>query len=115
MSYPKSLDDWSDEIHRWAVSKGWWESPRNKGELIALVHSEASEALEEWRMGRIDTWEHVDELGVTKPEGFYIELADVVIRVMDIFAADGESLETAIRRKMQYNETRAYRHGGKLA
>ena len=59
----------------------------------------------------MDTYEDADG----KPHGFYSELADCVIRIMDTFAANGQSLEREIRRKMAYNEKRAYRHGGKLA
>ena len=35
--------------HSVAKSKGWWETERNDGELIALMHSELSEALEAMR------------------------------------------------------------------
>ena len=41
-----ALNDCSEIIHEWAVKKGWWDNPRNKGELIALMHSELSECLE---------------------------------------------------------------------
>jgi NTP pyrophosphatase (non-canonical NTP hydrolase) len=43
------------------------------------------------------------------------ELADVCIRVFDVAATLGIDLERAIEAKMAYNETRPYRHGGKLA
>lgn len=35
-----------DDIHQTAKSKGWWDTPRSFGEVVALVHSELSEALE---------------------------------------------------------------------
>jgi NTP pyrophosphatase (non-canonical NTP hydrolase) len=44
-----------------------------------------------------------------------IELADVVIRVLDVAGRYGMDMEKAIKIKMAYNETRPYRHGGKLA
>lgn len=99
------------EIHEWAVAKGWWQNRnRNMGELLALVHSEVSEALEEWREGKIATYFEGEK---KKPCGLYSELADVVIRVMDIFVAGKQDLEYEIATKMAYNHGREYRHGGK--
>lgn len=89
------------EAHQTAIDKGWWEQDRNNYELIALMHSELSEALESLRKG--DN-EHVVE-----------ELADVLIRVFDMCAARGWDLEAAVLKKMAFNKTRPYRHGGKLA
>ena len=48
-----------------------------------------------------------------KPEGVPIELADVVIRVFDLAEWLGIDLVSAIQEKMNYNESREYRHGGK--
>ena len=64
-----------------AVAKGWHEEPRSLGEAIALFHSEVSEALECWRdpIHKLDEIWHVDG----KPEGFVIELADLLIRIAD--------------------------------
>jgi len=48
-----------------------------------------------------------------KPEGFGIELADVVIRVCTIAQHFGIDLQQCIEMKHAYNKTRPYRHGGK--
>ena len=98
--------------HAIAVSKGWWEEDRNIGELLALVHSEVSEALEEWRGG--------EDLAVIrmegdKPVGFAVELADTLIRICDLAESAGIDLNAALKIKMAYNATRPWRHGGKLA
>lgn len=108
----KSVNDLVAEAHKNAVSKGWWEEDRSFAECIALVHSEASEALEFFREGR-----GVAELfytGGVKPDGIPAELADIVIRVFDICGKFGVDLEQAIVEKMGYNTTRSHRHGGKV-
>lgn len=62
------------------------------------------------------TAESADRLGFdAKPEGFPIELADILIRVFDTAVAYGIDLEAALLEKMKYNEGRPYRHGGKRA
>src|SRR6185369_7266774 len=50
-----------------------------------------------------------------KPEGIPSELADIIIRVLDIVAFHGIDIAAAIADKMAYNESRTYRHGGKLS
>ncbi len=99
------------ESHRIAREKGWWDTGRNVAEMLALAHSEISEALEEWRAGH-----DLAEIRFTdgKPEGFSVELADVFIRLADLAEALGIDLEHAIEVKMGYNVTRPYRHGGKM-
>jgi hypothetical protein len=47
-----NLTEWSKEIHENAKEHGWWDEPRSFAEIIALCHSELSEALEEDRSGR---------------------------------------------------------------
>jgi NTP pyrophosphatase (non-canonical NTP hydrolase) len=79
--------------------------------MIALVHSELSEALEEHRKGHKASETYYREDG--KPEGIPSELADVVIRLLDICGYLNIDLEAALIEKMTYNEKRPYRHGGK--
>lgn len=96
--------------HQTAIDKGWYEEPRTFGELIALMHSELSEALEDYRAGR-DLREIYYE--GDKPCGVPIELADVLIRIFDTCEHLGIDLEEAVVEKMSYNESRPHRHGGK--
>lgn len=53
--------------------------------------------------------------GPLKPEGFGIELADVIIRVLDLCRALGIDIQRCYELKTAYNESRPHRHGGKRA
>lgn len=116
--------------HETATDKGWYDEPKTFGELIALCHSELSEALEEFRDGcspkhsgvqcQADERERDICSGncrfceMHKPVGIPIELADVVIRIADMCGYYGIDLESAVKQKMEYNKTRPYKHGGKV-
>jgi len=102
-----------EESHSTAKEKGWWDSPKREiPELIALIHSEVSEALETYRIGGVDMMWYGSK---KKPEGLVVELADTVIRIADLCGEFGLDLESALIEKMAYNKTRPYRHGNKLA
>ncbi len=111
---PKSIPELIKEAHQNAIEHGWWEEERTFGEQIALMHSELSEALEEYRNGQQpDEIYTSEEKTGFKPEGIPAELADVVIRIFDTCGKYGIDLENAIIAKMKYNKTRPYKHGGK--
>ena len=100
-----------EKSHNIAISKGWWVKEREIPELIALIHRELSEALEEYRTG-----ENLDiRYENNKPEGFVVELADVLIRIFDLSGKYKIDLKKALETKLKYNETREYRHGNKKA
>ena len=90
-------------IHEYAKSKGWWDNERPIPELLCLIHSEISEALEGYR-------NHVE-----KGEKGWLgeELADAVIRIWDMSAALGIDIIKEIDKKHEINLQRTYRHGGK--
>lgn len=46
-----TVNEFAKEVHENAVAHGWWETARSFPEVAALIHSEVSEALEEWRDG----------------------------------------------------------------
>lgn len=91
---------------------GWLPNNNRFGESLALLHSEVSEALEAYR---IRDWGSERDDG--KPEGVSSELADVFIRLLSAWAQfvqpHGFDLGDEVERKMRYNRTRSFRHGGK--
>ena len=116
-----TLTNWLDRAHQTSVDKGWWDAHlgnkkgRNVPEMLCLIHSEVSEALEEYREGRMRIWYDTEGDKPDKPEGFPVELADILIRVFDLAKAWDIDLTYALNLKMDYNDTRPHRHGGKYA
>jgi NTP pyrophosphatase (non-canonical NTP hydrolase) len=107
----------------WQISedRGWHEPRDHDGsgalrdaspaERVALIHSEASEVLEELRK---PGWQ--DQLVYYKdgkPEGVGIEIADIVIRCGDLAEVLQLDLEECIAIKAEFNKGRPLRHGGK--
>lgn len=118
----------SQQVHATARSKGWWDGrfaveqaallgggpeleatarAANDSSLIALIQSEASEALEALRAG------NPPDDKIPEFSGAEAELADVVIRIADMNTARGWNVGGAIKAKMEMNKTRSHMHGGK--
>lgn len=101
----KTLNDYAAEAH--AANGQWWRDletgerlVRNKGELLALIHSEVSECLEGVRKNLMD-----DKLPHRRMEE--VELADTLIRIFDYAGGFGLDLHGAYVEKMAYNASRA--------
>jgi hypothetical protein len=99
-----TLNDYSRICHE--ANDRWWRDietgepiDRNKGELLALIHSEISEALEGERKNLPD--DHLPHRRMAE-----VELADALIRIFDYAGAFGYDLEGAFREKLAYNRTR---------
>lgn len=137
-----TINELTAAVHENAVAHGWWDNPPSFGEIVALCHSELSEALQEYRDSKPllygtcaikpeDCKHHAicDNVGdplaairnpdgevvsiICKPEGAAVEMADCLLRILDWFGAEGLDAEAIIKAKHDYNTTRSFRHGGK--
>ena len=129
-----NFNELAKEVYSRNVDKGFWDGgieAKNIGEVIALMHSELSEALEADRknhhsaktynlLNNCDSIEtqnekqyFMQEFEVGVKNSFEDELADVIIRVMDICGAMNIDIDWQIEQKMKYNLCRPHKHGKK--
>jgi len=106
----KSFNDISRQCSLIAESKGWTirRNLDNIAMKIVLIHAELSEAVEALRDGNPKSKK------IPKHSEMAEEMADAVIRIMHLSDRLELNLSEAIIDKMTYNETREYKHGGKL-
>ena len=98
-------------------AKGFWDKERNVGELLMLVTSELGEAMEAHRKNRFTPDFFTGSNHTPKAfednvkDTFEDEIADAVIRLLDLSAGLGIDLERHIRSKVEYNQSRQRLHG----
>ena len=124
------LNELARQIHQNAKNKGFWNEKREMGTLLMLCVSELTEAMEADRRGKyanLESYEkesnYVSKYGFEKKpseifernikDSFEDELADTIIRILDLCGAMNIDIEKHIELKMEYNESRSKMHGGK--
>lgn len=122
------LNDSARQIHQNNKEKGFWDNERNTGELLMLVVSELGEAMEAHRKGKFADHKLFDREIEANPEHnntlefafkhhikdtFEDEVADAIIRLLDLSAGLGINIEWHIQKKIEYNKTRGRLHGKK--
>lgn len=132
-----TINETAKAAHENAKSKGFFDKPVNIAQMLCLIHSEVSEACEADRKDRYlgdktlngpdgidrpvidvvigwqDDMEFKAQYNVNVKGTFEEELADIMIRVMDLAAFKGIDLETQVKAKMRLNATREHMHGKK--
>ena len=121
------LNTFAKDIYQNNVKKGFWESP-NIAEKLMLIVSELSEALEADRNNKYaspQAWKEMEcyesasnNNWMTAFEGyikdtFEDEMADVLIRLLDLTARLDINIEKHVKAKHRYNIMLAFKHGKK--
>jgi NTP pyrophosphatase (non-canonical NTP hydrolase) len=115
-----TLKEMQAEVQEVNQEKGWYDEDVSFATAMTNLHGEVSEAWEAWRQwGTADATSTAIDQGeghaLPKPEGVGSEFADIFIRLLDDCDRWGIDLAAEFERKMEFNRTREYRHGGKRA
>lgn len=115
------LNQLASKIHENSKAKGFYDKELNVGEKLMLVVTEISEALEAYRSGKFadrPTFDSMIASGKIFREAFEMEikdsfedeLADAVIRLLDLAKACNIDIDFHVNNKHKFNETRPYKH-----
>lgn len=112
------INELARKIHKSAVKHGFYDKNREVGTLLMLCVSELAEALEADRNMRfaylvdsIDEENFKEAFEECVKDSFEDELADAVIRILDLCAYLNIDIDNHILMKMKYNEMRENKHG----
>lgn len=113
-----TLNTIAEDINDYSHSHGFWDDNVPMGYKVMakllLINSEVAEATEELRRKPLIDWPapgFMCDVISGKPEGFSVELADALIRTLDLMYECGIDIDYVVKMKMAYNKTRPYKHG----
>lgn len=104
LTFAEAFNERAEAARANSAAKGFWDGPRNKGEMLMLIVSEVAECLEGLRKGLQD--DHLPHRSMEE-----CEIADVIVRCLDYSAGFGLDVGGAIVEKMRYNAGREHLHG----
>lgn len=122
----KNLNELRDKIYTNAKLKGFWDQERNIGEALMLIVTELAEGLETHRktgtiklvdemvkksMSEMTDDEFKEHFALMVKDSFQDEMADALIRILDLCGGLDIDIDWHIAAKMRYNSTRARLHG----
>ncbi len=122
------MNELRDKIYKNAKDKGFWDQERNIGEALMLVVTELAEGLETHRaagkikpvdnmikkaMDEMHDEEFKEHFALMVKDNFQDEMADTIIRILDLCGGLDIDIDWHIKAKMRYNATRARLHGKK--
>ena len=115
-----NLNELRDQAHNNAKARGFYDKGQpSVGDFCANLHGEVSELWEAHRHDQLeapcDKATAMILAGCVPLSCAQEELADIIIRALDMAGALGIDLDEAVCQKMKFNATRSYRHGGKIA
>lgn len=111
---PSGITTLAQRCHEDAKSLGWYDEGKTKSDIesLMLTVTELAEAVEELRKP-YETEPVYYKPDSAKPEGYGVELADAIIRLLDLCAYKELDIGRIIDEKLAYNLTRGHRHGNK--
>lgn len=132
------INEIAEAAHNNAKEKGFWEEGQNIPKHLLLIISELTEAMEADRKNKFSVCgsltkaaaeiypdRNLELIAIEEPtlfaklfeehvkDTFEDELADSLIRILDLCASRNIDIKWHINMKMHYNNTRTYKHGGK--
>lgn len=97
MSEPVGLNQKMSEVRALADAKGFSSDQARIWEMLALIHSEISEATDAYKKG--ESFDHIGE-----------ELTDAIIRILHLMSALNLDAEALFQEKMRKNWERPYKY-----
>lgn len=112
------LNQAAETVHNAARKNGFWDKETSVAEKLMLIVTELGEACEATRKNKfakrdkyLQGISHGEPFETYIKDTFEDELADVLIRLLDLAGGLDIDIEWHVNAKFEYNQTRPYKHG----